>query len=60
MSFSMRRAMLQAHAGKGATNPAAAHTVTAQFRKSMYALLKDTLGPAFWEGPDAEEPLRTP
>lgn len=34
--------------------------VTAQFRKSMYALLKDTLGPEFWEGPDAEEPLRTP
>ncbi|MER6290322.1 hypothetical protein [Streptomyces sviceus] len=34
--------------------------VTAQFRKSMYALLKDTLGPEFWEGPDEEEPLRTP
>ncbi|MFJ9026630.1 hypothetical protein ACIRPU_42830 [Streptomyces sp. NPDC102259] len=31
--------------------------VTAQFRKSMYALLKDALGPGFWEGPDAEEPL---
>ncbi|MFI9568792.1 hypothetical protein [Streptomyces rishiriensis] len=34
--------------------------VTAQFRKSMYALLKDTLVPEFWEGPDEEEPVRTP
>ncbi|MFB6933386.1 hypothetical protein [Streptomyces chartreusis] len=34
--------------------------VTAHFRKSMYALLKDTLGPEFWEGPDTVDPLHTP
>lgn len=31
--------------------------VTAHFRKKMYALLKDTLGPEFWEGPDPQRPL---
>ncbi|MFF5480872.1 hypothetical protein ACFY5C_26535 [Streptomyces sp. NPDC012935] len=34
--------------------------VTAHFRKNMYALLKETLGPEFWEGPDPEGPLPTP
>ena len=34
--------------------------VTAHFRKSMYALLKDTLGPEFWEGPESEDPLPAP
>ncbi|MFD3441664.1 hypothetical protein ACFWU3_29650 [Streptomyces sp. NPDC058685] len=31
--------------------------VTAHFRKNMYVLLKDLLGPEFWEGPDPQEPL---
>jgi hypothetical protein len=31
--------------------------VTAHFRKSMYALLKDTLGPEFWEEPESEDPF---
>jgi len=31
--------------------------VTAYFRKCMYELLKDTLGPEFWQGPDPEGPL---
>ncbi|MFD2119273.1 hypothetical protein ACFSNO_06600 [Streptomyces cirratus] len=34
--------------------------VTAHFRKNMYALLKETLGPEFWEGPDPQGPLPTP
>ncbi|MET7746076.1 hypothetical protein [Streptomyces sp. NPDC005385] len=34
--------------------------VTAHFRTRMYALLKDTLGADFWEGPDPESPLPTP
>ncbi|MEU4170404.1 hypothetical protein AB0F46_26450 [Streptomyces sp. NPDC026665] len=33
--------------------------VTAHFRKKMYALLKETLGPEYWEGPDPEGPLPT-
>ncbi|SEN74240.1 hypothetical protein [Actinacidiphila rubida] len=33
--------------------------VTAHFRKRMYALLKDTLGPEYWEGPDPRGPLPT-
>ncbi|MGW2780068.1 hypothetical protein ACWC3X_02245 [Streptomyces populi] len=33
--------------------------VTAHFRKRMYALLKDTLGPEFWAGPDPQGPLPT-
>ncbi|MFJ7075556.1 hypothetical protein [Streptomyces sp. NPDC098781] len=34
--------------------------VTAHFRKNMYALLKETLGPDFWGGPDPQGPLPTP
>lgn len=34
--------------------------VTAHFRKNMYALLKDTLGPEFWAGPDPQGPLPAP
>jgi len=33
--------------------------VTAHFRKRMYTLLKDTLGPEYWEGPDPQGPLPT-
>ena len=33
--------------------------VTAHFRKRMHALLKDTLGPEFWAGPDPQGPLPT-
>lgn len=33
--------------------------LTAQFRRGMYALLKDTLGPD-WDGPDEEESVRNP
>lgn len=31
--------------------------VTAHFRQRMYVLLKDLLGPEFWEGPDPQGPL---
>ncbi|MFG2793397.1 hypothetical protein [Streptomyces sp. NPDC048419] len=31
--------------------------VTAHFRQRMYTLLKDLLGPEFWEGPDPQNPL---
>ena len=31
--------------------------VTAYFRRCMYELLKDSLGPACWQGPDPEGPL---
>ncbi|MFD3441671.1 hypothetical protein ACFWU3_29685 [Streptomyces sp. NPDC058685] len=34
--------------------------VTAHFRKNMYVLLKDILGPESWEGPDPKEPLPAP
>ncbi|MFE6130049.1 hypothetical protein ACFQ6Q_17570 [Streptomyces sp. NPDC056437] len=34
--------------------------VTAHFRKNMYVLLKDLLGPEFWEGPDPQGPLPAP
>jgi hypothetical protein len=31
--------------------------VTAYLRAGMYPLLKDVLGPEFWQGPDPEGPL---
>ena len=31
--------------------------VTAYFRRCMYELLKDSLGPEYWQGPDPEGPL---
>ena len=31
--------------------------VTHGFRAGMYELLKDTLGPEFWQGPDPHAPL---
>jgi hypothetical protein len=31
--------------------------ITARFRTEMYALLKDALGPEFWQGPDPTTPL---
>jgi hypothetical protein len=31
--------------------------ITARFRTEMYELLKDVLGPEFWQGPDPRNPL---
>jgi hypothetical protein len=31
--------------------------ITAHFRAEMYELLKDVLGPEFWQGPDPREPI---
>jgi len=54
-----------AHAKKAAVEPSMARAkvgeprqpVTAYFRRCMYELLKDSLGPEYWQGPDPEGPL---